>query len=154
MRKVSIKKAAEEFEGLSEEERRALRISRFHAMPVLSSSSASSSQHSQPRLAHPGGPLATNKAVALGKFLKRKLSEPGGAASLDPALVEQAVNNAKATVEAGKGQLLKSGVKVLHVDSFSGSDKVLLILTQCPIYRCLMIDKRVCGLWSVQTSLH
>jgi hypothetical protein len=75
------------------------------------------------RLAHPGGPLATNKAVALGKFLKRKLSEPGGAASLDPALVEQAVNNAKATVEAGKGQLLKSGVKVLHVDSFSGSDK-------------------------------
>jgi hypothetical protein len=49
MRKVSIKKAAEEFEGLSEEERRALRISRFHAMPVLSSSSASSSQHSQPR---------------------------------------------------------------------------------------------------------
>ncbi len=53
------------------------------------------------RLAHPGGPLATNKAVALGKFLKRKLSEPGGAASLDPALVEQAVNNAKATVEAG-----------------------------------------------------
>jgi hypothetical protein len=119
MRKVSIKKAAEEFESLSEEERRALRISRFHAMPVLSSSSASSSQHSQPRLAHPGGPLATNKAVALGKFLKRKLSEPGGAASLDPALVEQAVNNAKATVEAGKGQLLKSGVKVLHVDSFS-----------------------------------
>ncbi|CAK9229952.1 unnamed protein product [Sphagnum troendelagicum] len=123
MRKVSIKKAAEEFESLSEEERRALRISRFHAMPVLSSSSASSSQHSQPRLAHPGGPLATNKAVALGKFLKRKLSEPGGATSLDPALVEQAVNNAKATVEAGKGQLLKSGVKVLHVDSFSGSDK-------------------------------
>jgi hypothetical protein len=49
MRKVSIKKAAEEFESLSEEERRALRISRFHAMPVLSSSSASSSQHSQPR---------------------------------------------------------------------------------------------------------
>ncbi len=52
------------------------------------------------RLAHPGGPLAT-KAVALGKFLKRKLSVPGGAASLDPALVEQAVNDAKATLEVG-----------------------------------------------------
>ena len=53
------------------------------------------------RLAHPGGPLATNKAAALAKFLKRKLNEPGGAASLDPALVERAVDNAKATALAG-----------------------------------------------------
>lgn len=53
------------------------------------------------RLAHPGGPLATNKAAALAKFLKRKLNEPGGAASLDPALVEKAVDSAKATAHAG-----------------------------------------------------
>jgi hypothetical protein len=45
--------------------------------------------------------LATNKAAALAKFLKRKLNEPGGAASLDPALVERAVDNAKATALAG-----------------------------------------------------
>lgn len=46
--------------------------------------------------------MATNKAAALAKFLKRKLNEPGGAASLDPALVERAVDNAKATALAGK----------------------------------------------------
>lgn len=45
--------------------------------------------------------MATNKAAALAKFLKRKLNEPGGAASLDPALVERAVDNAKATALAG-----------------------------------------------------
>lgn len=45
--------------------------------------------------------MATNKAAALAKFLKRKLNEPGGAASLDPVLVERAVDNAKATALAG-----------------------------------------------------
>lgn len=45
--------------------------------------------------------MATNKAAALAKFLKRKLSEPGGAATLDPDLVERAVENAKATAIAG-----------------------------------------------------
>jgi len=53
------------------------------------------------RLAHPGGALATNKAAALAKFLQRKLNEPGGAATLDPDLVERAVENAKATAIAG-----------------------------------------------------
>ena len=45
--------------------------------------------------------MATNKAAALAKFLKRKLNEPGGAAALDPDLVERAVENAKATAIAG-----------------------------------------------------
>lgn len=53
------------------------------------------------RLAHPGGALATNKAAALAKFLKRKLEEPGGAATLNPSLVERAVQNAKITTRSG-----------------------------------------------------
>jgi len=52
------------------------------------------------RLAHPGGPLATNKAVALAKFLERKLKDPNGLASINPDLLELAVNNAKQTVHA------------------------------------------------------
>lgn len=52
------------------------------------------------RLAHPGGPLATNKAVALAKFLERKLQQPDGLASIDPHLLELAVKNAKDTVNA------------------------------------------------------
>ena len=50
------------------------------------------------RQAHPGGPLKTNKAAALAKFLKRKLQEPNGLASVDPKLVELAVKNAKDAV--------------------------------------------------------
>ena len=52
------------------------------------------------RLAHPGGPLTTNKAAALAKFLERKLHEPGGLASINPDLLELAVKNAKDTVNA------------------------------------------------------
>lgn len=52
------------------------------------------------RLAHPGGPLATNKAAALAKFLERKLKDPNGLASINPDLLELAVNNAKETVYA------------------------------------------------------
>lgn len=66
-------------------------------------------------MAHPGGPLATNKAAALAKFLRRKLAEDG-AASLDPALVERAVENAK-----GRSVAV---AKVRLVDSFSDSDEV------------------------------
>lgn len=50
------------------------------------------------RLAHPGGPVATNKAAALAKFLERKLKDPNGLASINPDLLELAVNNAKQTV--------------------------------------------------------
>lgn len=53
------------------------------------------------RLAHPGGPMTTNKAAALAKFLERKLQEPNGLASIDPDLIELAVKNAKDTVISG-----------------------------------------------------
>ncbi|CAL5413188.1 unnamed protein product [Camellia sinensis] len=49
----------------------------------------------QQELPHPGGPLTTNKAAALVKFLERKLQEPNGLASIKPKLVERAVKNAK-----------------------------------------------------------
>ncbi|XP_030938029.1 uncharacterized protein LOC115963234 isoform X2 [Quercus lobata] len=41
----------------------------FAPLPSL----PSSAHRSQPRLAHPGGPLRTNKAAALAKFLETKL---------------------------------------------------------------------------------
>lgn len=123
MSKVSINKAAAELEELTEEERRALRISRFHA-EQLHPRAPSSSNEARPRLAHPGGALATNKAAALAKFLKRKLNEPGGAATLDPDLVERAVENAKATAIAGQQPAASSkAAKIRHVDSFSDSDE-------------------------------
>lgn len=56
--------------------------------------------NSHDRLAHPGGPVATNKAAALAKFLERKLKDPNGLASINPDLLELAVNNAKQTVYA------------------------------------------------------
>jgi hypothetical protein len=49
-------------------------------------------------LAHPGGPVTTNKAAALAKFLERKLKDPNGLATINPDLLELAVNNAKQTV--------------------------------------------------------
>lgn len=52
------------------------------------------------RFAHPGGPLKTNKAAALAKFLERKLQEPGGLTSINPDLLELAVKNAKDTVNS------------------------------------------------------
>lgn len=51
------------------------------------------------RLAHPGGPLKTNKAAALAKFLERKLQDPSGLASINPDLIERAVKNAKETIK-------------------------------------------------------
>lgn len=124
MSKVSINKAAAELEELTEEERRALRISRFHAEQLCPRAPSSSSE-ARPRLAHPGGALATNKAAALAKFLKRKLNEPGGAATLDPDLVERAVANAKATAIAGQQPAASSeaAIKIRHVDRFSDSDE-------------------------------
>lgn len=108
-------------EELTEDEKRALRGSKF--APLTSRPSSSRSQpprfffHSLGffvsffsiwnsdlrgcfvyRLAHPGGPLKTNKAAALAKFLERKLQDPNGLASIDPDLLELAVKNAKDTV--------------------------------------------------------
>ncbi|PKA57655.1 hypothetical protein AXF42_Ash016701 [Apostasia shenzhenica] len=72
-------------------------------------------------LAHPNGPMATNKAAALAKFLERKLQQPGGLNSLDPVHLEIAVNNAKATVNASNGRASSSGVAIRHVSSFGGA---------------------------------
>lgn len=46
--------------------------------------------------------MTTNKAVALAKFLERKLQEPGGLDSVKPELIELAVKNAKETVNASE----------------------------------------------------
>ncbi|XP_051128148.1 uncharacterized protein LOC127249416 [Andrographis paniculata] len=98
-------------EGLTEDERRALRGSKFAPLP-----SATVQIRPQPREAHPGGPMKTNKAAALAKFLERKLQEPNGLASIDPKLVELAVKNAKETVQCSGSS--KSGRIVHHVKSF------------------------------------
>ncbi|KAG9443730.1 hypothetical protein H6P81_015070 [Aristolochia fimbriata] len=102
-------------EPLSEADRRALRGSRFaslHSLPTQSSAS-------QPRLAHPGGPMKTNKAAALAKFLERKLQEPGGLSSINPDLLERAVANAKDTLKATSSRSGTTfGRVVQHVDSF------------------------------------
>lgn len=45
--------------------------------------------------------MRTNKAAALAKFLERKLQEPDGLASINPDLVELAVQNAKHAVLSG-----------------------------------------------------
>ncbi|CAL8081022.1 unnamed protein product [Prunus armeniaca] len=102
-------------EELSEEEKRALRGSKFAPLPSLPPRS-----QPQPRLAHPGGPLTTNKAAALAKFLERKLQDPNGLDNINPHLVERAVQNAKRTVFASGAS--NSGITIRHVDSFGDSD--------------------------------
>ncbi|OVA15014.1 hypothetical protein BVC80_949g20 [Macleaya cordata] len=104
-----------DLEGLTEDERRALRGSKFAPLPA-----SNPPVRTQPRLAHPGGPIATNKAAALAKFLERKLQEPDGLASINPALLERAVKNAKDTVIASG---CSSSAKVVrHVASFGDSE--------------------------------
>ncbi|XP_059632709.1 uncharacterized protein LOC132275266 [Cornus florida] len=103
-------------DGLTEEERRALRGSKFAPLP-----SRPLPSRSQPRLAHPGGPLTTNKAAALAKFLERKLQDPNGLASINPDILELAVKNAKDTVNAS-GTSSNSGRTIRHVDSFGDSE--------------------------------
>ncbi|XP_077219344.1 E3 ubiquitin-protein ligase [Tasmannia lanceolata] len=102
-----------ENESLSEADRRALRGSRFAPLP-----SPSLPTCTRTRLAHPGGPLATNKAAALAKFLERKLNEPGGLNNINPALLERAVKNAKDTLKASGSGTSSSGRIVRHVTSF------------------------------------
>ncbi|CAN1281020.1 hypothetical protein LINPERPRIM_LOCUS17597 [Linum perenne] len=102
-------------EELSEEERKALRGSKFAPLPP-----PPSSRSNNPRLAHPGGPLKTNKAAALAKFLKRKLQEPNGLDSLNPDLLELAVKNAKKTVSSDGAST--SGRVVRHVSSFPDAE--------------------------------
>ncbi|OAY55966.1 uncharacterized protein LOC110610754 [Manihot esculenta] len=103
-----------QMEGLSEEERKALRGSKFAPLPPPSSRSQ------QPRLAHPGGPLKTNKAAALAKFLERKLQDPNGLTSINPDLIESAVKSAKDTVSSSGTS--RSGKIIHHVTSFGDSE--------------------------------
>lgn len=104
---------------LTDEERRALRGSKFAPLPAPPPSS-----RPNPRMAHPGGPLTTNKAAALAKFLERKLQQPDGLDSLNPDLVNLAVKNAKETIKASKGESSTSGRVVRHVPSFEDSSEV------------------------------
>ncbi|XP_058727910.1 uncharacterized protein LOC131599639 [Vicia villosa] len=121
---------AKEIETLTEDERRALRGSKFAPLPSLPHSNKP-----KPRLAHPGGPLATNKAAALAKFLERKLKDPKGLESINPDLLELAVNNAKQTVYTSGTS--NSGRNVRHVESFGDSDASeeehndLLVVKEC-----------------------
>ncbi|XP_019179763.1 PREDICTED: uncharacterized protein LOC109174969 [Ipomoea nil] len=101
-------------EKLSVEERKALRGSKFAPLP------SAPPPRLQPRQAHPGGTLKTNKAAALAKFLERKLQEPDGLASVDPRLVELAVKNAQETVQSSGTS--SSGRTVHHVESFDDSE--------------------------------
>nr|XP_018632158.1 uncharacterized protein LOC104113007 isoform X2 [Nicotiana tomentosiformis] len=101
---------------LTEEEKKALRGSKFAPLP-----SAPSSSRPQPRLAHPGGPMKTNKAAALAKFLERKLQDPNSLASLDPRLIELAVQNAKHTVQSSGPS--STGRTVQHVDQGSAEEE-------------------------------
>ncbi|XP_026456724.1 uncharacterized protein LOC113357514 isoform X2 [Papaver somniferum] len=105
-----------DLDGLTEDERKALRGSKFAPLPPPPKSSLKT----QPRLAHPGGPIATNKAAALAKFLERKLQDPDGLASINPALIERAVKNAKDTVKASGSS--SSGYVIRHVSSFGDSE--------------------------------
>ncbi|KAI7737453.1 hypothetical protein M8C21_002851 [Ambrosia artemisiifolia] len=103
-------------DSLTEDERKALRGSKFAPLP----SAVSTTSRSQPRLAHPGGPMKTNKAAALAKFLERKMQEPTGLSSINPKLVELAVKNAKETVRASNAST--SERKIQHVNSFNDSE--------------------------------
>ncbi|XP_078160694.1 uncharacterized protein LOC144556076 isoform X2 [Carex rostrata] len=104
--------------SLTEEEQRALRGSKFAPLPAPPTSS-----RPLPRLAHPGGPVKTNKAAALAKFLERKLQQPDGLKSINPDLLELAVKNAKETVKASN-RPSTSGRNVRHVASFEDSSEV------------------------------
>jgi hypothetical protein len=102
------------------------------------------------RLAHPGGALATNKAAALAKFLKRKLNEPGGAATLDPDLVERAVENAKATAIAGTcwfigRSLLPRLVSILDFLGILPASNISNCLPELLYFASIALDAGCCG---------
>ncbi|XP_042439400.1 nucleolar protein 58-like isoform X1 [Zingiber officinale] len=121
IRDFAVPKMAESEEALgslTEDERRALRGSKFAPLPAPPPSAF----HSQPRLAHPNGPMTTNKAAALAKFLERKLQQPDGLSSLDPKHVELAVKNAKEVAVPSKGTSSAFRSKIRHVASFEDSD--------------------------------
>ncbi|EPS61143.1 hypothetical protein M569_13657 [Genlisea aurea] len=103
-------------EELTEEEKKALRGSKF--APLRPESGRA---RAIPRQAHPGGPMKTNKAAALAKFLSRKLQNPQGLDSVDPKLLELAVNNAKRTVQRS-GTCSTSGTTIHHFATFDDAE--------------------------------
>ncbi|XP_038706782.1 uncharacterized protein LOC120002207 [Tripterygium wilfordii] len=72
------------------------------------------------KLAHPGGPLTTNKAAALAKFLERKLQDPNGLSFIDPGILDRAVENARHAVFASTSNL---GRSIRHVTSFGDPEE-------------------------------
>ncbi|KAG6432153.1 hypothetical protein SASPL_103727 [Salvia splendens] len=104
-------------EGLTEDEKKALRGSKFAPLPP-----GTNQARPQSRLAHPGGPMKTNKAAALAKFLERKLQEPNGLASVDPKLVEHIID----IFCFCSGGASTSGRIVHHVNKFDDAEVHLL----------------------------
>ncbi|XP_033137447.1 uncharacterized protein LOC103846208 isoform X4 [Brassica rapa] len=103
-------------EELTEDEKRALRGSKFAPLTSLPSSSRSQLPSSDFHvLAHPGGPMKTNKAAALAKFLERKLQDPNVLSSIDPDLIELAVKNSRHIISS---RTSSSGRRIQHVVSF------------------------------------
>ncbi|CAG7910939.1 unnamed protein product [Brassica rapa] len=102
------------------EDKRALRRSKVAPLTSYFSSFLFSLSAAQYRLAHPGGPVKTNKAAALAKFLERKLQDPNGLSSIDPDLIELAVKNARDTVISSEWdfETSSSGRRIQHVASF------------------------------------
>ncbi|KAH0907126.1 hypothetical protein HID58_038953 [Brassica napus] len=114
-------------EELTEDEKRALRGSKFAPLTSLPSSSRSQLPSSDFHvLAHPGGPMKTNKAAALAKFLERKLQDPNVLSSIDPDLIELAVKNSRHIISSEcyiktrlfDGRTSSSGRRIQHVVSF------------------------------------
>ncbi|XP_048599124.1 uncharacterized protein LOC106387798 isoform X2 [Brassica napus] len=66
-------------------------------------------------LSCPGGPMKTNKAAALAKFLERKLQDPNVLSSIDPDLIELAVKNSRHIISS---RTSSSGRRIQHVVSF------------------------------------
>ncbi|WZZ22076.1 hypothetical protein YC2023_123463 [Brassica napus] len=107
-------------EVLTEDEKRALRGSKFAPLTSLPSSSRSQLPSSDFHvLAHPGGPMKTNKEAALAKFLERKLQDPNVLSSIDPDLIELAVKNSRHIISSEWDfETSSSGRRIQHVASF------------------------------------
>ncbi|CAF2341993.1 unnamed protein product [Brassica napus] len=114
-------------EELTEDEKRALRGSKFAPLTSLPSSSRSQLPSSDFHvLAHPGGPMKTNKAAALAKFLERKLQDPNVLSSIDPDLIELDVKNSRHRYfeTSSSGRRIQHVVSFVDVEVSSDDDKI------------------------------
>ncbi|RID41783.1 hypothetical protein BRARA_J01715 [Brassica rapa] len=117
-----------DMEELTEDEKRALRGSEFAPLTSLPSSSRSQLPSSDFHvLAHPGGPMKTNKEAALAKFLERKLQDPNVLSSIDPDLIELAVKNSRHIISSEWDfETSSSGRRIQHVASFEDVENTKL----------------------------